>query len=188
MPARVVVRCVFFAGDQLLRVIELTVFPGADFVCKFWQVACFRSCNRNIFSYKDKAMLLLLLNIKVELANRLFLPMTVASRSTITTLGTILPRSASEKKVLKQESDWVGADGKVPSGRIPCSRQYSCQQAAPICTPAWPTWMDMHSLCSRLNRPHVILYSFRDLTVTGSGCQNKEKTSGTRKKLFRTFR
>ncbi|POI26569.1 hypothetical protein CIB84_009680 [Bambusicola thoracicus] len=35
--------------------------------------------------------------------------------------------------------------GTCPSGWMPCSRHYSSQQALPICMPAWPTWMEMHS-------------------------------------------
>lgn len=115
------------------------------------------SLNREIGLGSQRQVSLGLARLVHVLSAKGYLPMTVSSRSTITTLGTILPRSASEKNVLKQESDWVGADGKVPSGRIPCSRQYSCQQAEPICTPACPTWMDMHSLCSHSNRLHVIL-------------------------------
>ena len=32
---------------------------------------------------------------------------------------------------------------------MPCSRQYSSQQALPIWTPAWPTWMEIHSRCTQ---------------------------------------
>ena len=74
---------------------------------------------------------------------------TVGSKSTNTALGTCLPPPVSEKKVLK-ESSWlpmVLSLGMVPSGCMPCSRQYNSQQALPIWTPAWPTWTLMHSLC-----------------------------------------
>jgi hypothetical protein len=35
--------------------------------------------------------------------------------------------------------------GICPSGWMPCSRQYNSQQALPICTPAWPAWIEIHS-------------------------------------------
>ncbi|KFO94912.1 hypothetical protein N300_00005, partial [Calypte anna] len=46
----------------------------------------------------------------------------------------------SLKKVLKESSPppMVLSLGICPSGWMPCSRQYSSQQAFPICTPAWP--------------------------------------------------
>ncbi|KFW76402.1 hypothetical protein N305_00400, partial [Manacus vitellinus] len=62
-------------------------------------------------------------------------------------LGTCFPEAVSQKKVSKEESacsepgsgdlPGLGA-GMVPSARMPCSRQYSSQQALPICTPACP--------------------------------------------------
>lgn len=77
----------------------------------------------------------------------LHLPTTVGSKSTKTALGTCLPAPVSLKKVLKESSAPLRADssGIWPSGRMPCSRQYNSQHALPICTPAWPTWTEMHS-------------------------------------------
>ena len=76
-------------------------------------------------------------------------PTTVGSRSTNTARGTCFPAPVSLKKVLNESSPppMVLSDGICPSGWIPCSRQYSSQQALPICTPAWPTWIEMHSRC-----------------------------------------
>ena len=75
------------------------------------------------------------------------LPTTVGSRSTKTARGTCLPAPVSLKKVLKESSPppMVLSEGIWPSGWIPCSRQYNSQQALPIWTPAWPTWMEIHS-------------------------------------------
>merc|ERR1711893_496158 len=72
---------------------------------------------------------------------------TVGSRSTKTALGTCFPAPASLKKVLKESSPppMVLSEGICPSGWIPCSRQYSSQQALPIWTPACPTWIEIHS-------------------------------------------
>ena len=83
----------------------------------------------------------------------IYSPTTVGSRSTNTARGTCLPAPVSLKKVLKESSPppMVLSDGICPSGWIPCSRQYSSQQALPICTPACPTWIDMHSRCKREN-------------------------------------
>ncbi|KFM00286.1 hypothetical protein AS27_00019, partial [Aptenodytes forsteri] len=55
-------------------------------------------------------------------------------------LGTYFPDPASLKKVPKEESACPeDASGEtMPSGSIPCSRQYSSQQELPIWTPAWP--------------------------------------------------
>ncbi|KFW60696.1 hypothetical protein AS28_04826, partial [Pygoscelis adeliae] len=55
-------------------------------------------------------------------------------------LGTYFPDPVSLKKVPKEESACPeGASGEtMPSGSIPCSRQYSSQQELPIWTPAWP--------------------------------------------------
>ena len=73
--------------------------------------------------------------------------MTVGSRSTNTALGTCLLASVSLKKVLNESSPppIVLSLGIWPSGWMPCSRQQSSQQALLIWTPAWPTWMEMHS-------------------------------------------
>lgn len=75
------------------------------------------------------------------------LPMTAGSRSTNTARGTCFPEPVSLKKVLKESSPppMVLSLGILPSGWMPCSRQYNSQHALPICTPAWPTWMEMHS-------------------------------------------
>lgn len=84
------------------------------------------------------------------------LPMTVGSKSMNTARGTCFPDAVSQKKVSKEESTCSDCGstgftslepGMVPSAWIPCSRQYSSQQALPICTPACPMWMEMHSLC-----------------------------------------
>ena len=72
---------------------------------------------------------------------KILLPTTVGSRSTYMALGTCLPAPVSEKKVPKASASAPGgfSGALVPSGFRPCSRQYSSQQALPICTPAWPT-------------------------------------------------
>jgi len=82
------------------------------------------------------------------------LPTTVGSRSTKTARGTCFPEPVSEKNALKESSPepTVASLGICPSGWIPCSRQYSSQQAFPICTPACPMWMDMHSLCEHTSK------------------------------------
>lgn len=76
--------------------------------------------------------------------------MTAGSRSTNTARGTCFPEPVSLKKVLKESSPppMVLSLGILPSGWIPCSKQYNSQHALPICTPAWPTWMEMHSRCT----------------------------------------
>lgn len=77
-----------------------------------------------------------------------YLPMTVGSRSTNTARGTCFPVPLSLKKVEKESSCCcVASFSNLPSGWIPCSRQYNSQQLLPICTPACPTWIDRHSLC-----------------------------------------
>ena len=57
-------------------------------------------------------------------------------------------RSVPEKKVLKESSPppTVLSEGMVPSGCMPCSRQYNSQHAFPIWAPAWPMWIEIHSL------------------------------------------
>ena len=84
-------------------------------------------------------------------ATSFHVPMTVGSRSTKTARGTCLPAPVSLKNVLNESSPppIVLSLGICPSGWMPCSRQYSSQQALPICTPAWPTWMLIHSRCKR---------------------------------------
>lgn len=82
------------------------------------------------------------------------LPTTVGSKSTKTALGTCLPEPVSLKKVLKESSPppTVLSEGIWPSGWIPCSRQYSSQQALPICTPACPMCTEIHSLWNELKK------------------------------------
>ncbi|KFQ95081.1 hypothetical protein Y956_06197, partial [Nipponia nippon] len=55
-------------------------------------------------------------------------------------LGTYFPDPVSLKKVPKEESVCPedASEEMMPSGLIPCSRQYSSQQELPIWTPAWP--------------------------------------------------
>ena len=73
---------------------------------------------------------------------------TYGSRSRKMQRGTCLPAPVSEKKVLKASSPppMVLSEGIWPSGWMPCSRQNSSQQALPVWIPAWPMWMQMHSL------------------------------------------
>ena len=82
-----------------------------------------------------------------------YLPTTVGSRSTNTDRGTCFPAPVSLKNVLKESSPppTVLSDGICPSGWIPCSRQYNSQHALPIWTPAWPTWMLIHSLYQKID-------------------------------------
>ncbi|KFV18454.1 hypothetical protein N340_01620, partial [Tauraco erythrolophus] len=55
-------------------------------------------------------------------------------------LGTRFPDPVSLKKVPKEESACPedALEEMMPSGWIPCSRQYNSQQELPIWTPAWP--------------------------------------------------
>ena len=86
-------------------------------------------------------------------------PITVGSKSTNTARGTCFPAPVSLKKVLKESSPppMVLSLGIWPSGWMPCSRQYSSQQALPIWTPAWPTWILMHSRCKHTNNFFCVL-------------------------------
>lgn len=85
-------------------------------------------------------------------------------------LGTWRPELPVLKNVLNGSSQELGAavvSSKTPSGPIPCSRQNSSQQAFPIWTPAWPTWIEMHSLC-RQRLQHDMKFT------SGKWCQRKE--------------
>lgn len=82
--------------------------------------------------------------------NWLCLPTTVGSRSTNMALGTWRPELPVWKKVLKGSVRELGpwsSSLNTPSGPTPCSKQKSSQHALPVWTPAWPTWMEIHSLC-----------------------------------------
>ena len=85
---------------------------------------------------------------------KFLLPTTVGSRSTNTALGICLPALVSLKKVLKESSStpMLLSPGICPSGWIPCSKQYSSQQALPIWTPACPTWMEIHSRWKKVTK------------------------------------
>lgn len=50
---------------------------------------------------------------------------------------------------MKKSTPRLSSSFIMPSGWIPCSRQYSSQQAFPIWTPACPTWMDITSRCNQ---------------------------------------
>jgi len=67
-------------------------------------------------------------------------PTTDGSRSIKMALGTYFPVPVSVKKVPKDVSAREAALDActVPSGRKPCSKQYSSQQELPIWTPACP--------------------------------------------------
>ena len=60
--------------------------------------------------------------------------MTVGSKSTKIARGTCFPAEVSLKKVLKASSHLPNdvSLGIMPSGWIPCSRQYNSQQELPI--------------------------------------------------------
>ena len=92
---------------------------------------------------------LIQIELKLNLIfKEIWLPMTLGSRSTKRARGTCFPVPVSEKKVLKESmpSPTVRSLGICPSGWIPCSKQYNSQQALPIWTPAWPTWIEITSL------------------------------------------
>lgn len=98
------------------------------------------------------SMKLWMKNFKVGLS--LDIPTTVGSKSTKTARGTCFPAPVSLKKVLKESSPppMVLSLGIWPSGWIPCSKQYNSQQALPICTPACPTWTEIHSRCEETKK------------------------------------
>ena len=62
-------------------------------------------------------------------------------------LGIYFPESVVLKNVLNDccRPGVVGSVSVMPSGEMPCSRQYSSQQALPICTPACPMWREITS-------------------------------------------
>ena len=105
------------------------------------------------------------------------LPTTVGSRSTKTARGTCLPAPVSEKKVLKESSPppMVLSEGICPSGWIPCSKQYNSQQALPIWTPAWPTWMEIHSRWKGTRSLRVTMYRDVYVMLRISICNNYVK-------------
>ena len=107
-----------------------------------------------MFTFRVLLLLLLGHNFAQNYHNVKFvlgLPTTVGSKSTKTARGTCFPAPVSLKKVLKESSPppMVLSLGIWPSGWIPCSRQYNSQHALPICTPAWPTWTEIHSRCAK---------------------------------------
>lgn len=91
--------------------------------------------------------------------------------------GTNFPDTVSLKNVLNESSSTSAEVSFIwPSAKMPCSRQYSSQQALPIWTPAWPICRDMHSRWKR------------------NQTANKSKTTATFElegnliKLLKTFR
>ena len=107
--------------------------------------------------------------------------MTVGSRSTKSARGTCFPVPVSEKKVLKESipSPTVRSLGICPSGWIPCSRQYNSQQALPIWTPAWPTWIEITSLIPMVK--NLVLLK------TDSSRINFKNANDKRDRIRRTF-
>lgn len=103
-----------------------------------------------------------------------YLPITDGSKSTNTALGTCFPAPVSLKKVLKESSPppMVLSVGIWPFGWIPCSRQYSSQQALPIWTPAWPMWIEMHSRWMKKN-VHFSLFQSKPINTSK---QQRKKT------------
>ena len=86
----------------------------------------------------------------------------MGSRSTNTALGTCLPAPVSLKNVLNESSALPTALslGIWPLGWIPCSKQYNSQQALPIWTPAWPTWIEIHSRWKHNTRRSLLKLEF----------------------------
>ena len=62
-------------------------------------------------------------------------------------LGWGLPLAAACVESQKRTSSWgwSGLACIVPSGWMPCSKQYNSQHEPPIWTPAWPMWIDRTS-------------------------------------------
>ena len=84
----------------------------------------------------------------IDIAYKLWLPITLGSRSIKAALGTCLPESVTVSKNVLHKSPApsdVESLGICPSGWIPCSRQYNSQHALPIWQPACPIWMDTTS-------------------------------------------
>lgn len=121
----IVVRCIALPSDQLFGVKQLSVRPCPYLIWNGTQ------------RYRER----------VALTRCTYGPITVGSRSTNIALGTYFPVEVSLKNVLKLSfsSPTETSAGMFPSGRMPCSRQYSSQQAFPIWTPACPMCMDTHS-------------------------------------------
>ena len=100
-----------------------------------------KSVTEMLIVYDQHAM-----NYKMQIV--MYVPTAVDATSTRTVLGTYFPNLVSLKNVLKQSSPTpsiLWSESFRPSGWIPCSRQCSSQNAPPVCTPAWPTWMEIHS-------------------------------------------
>ena len=75
------------------------------------------------------------------------LPITLGSRSIYKALGTCFPCEVSLKNVLKESSPGPIISSRMkPSLSIWCSKQYNSQHAFPIWQPAWPMWIEIHSL------------------------------------------
>ena len=90
------------------------------------------------------------------------------SRSRKTQRGTCLPAPVSEKNVLNASSPppIVLSEGICPSGWMPCSRQYSSQQALPTCVSA---------------RSHSALQCRSAHLWTAAGPTSPGDTTGTRR-------
>lgn len=111
------------------------------------------------------------------------LPTTVGSKSTKTARGTCFPAPVSLKKVLKESSPppMVLSLGIWPSGWIPCSKQYNSQQALPICTPAWPTWTEIHSRWKKQKQSRKISPKLSHLQFTEWNRSAARQTFNSRK-------
>ncbi len=170
VPPGIVISGILLPRDELVGVEQVAVSPAPHLVF-----------------FKQK-------NNKTRCKGKIqCLPMTDGSRSTKIALGTCLPALVSAKKVLNESSATPKEEssGISPSGWIPCSRQYSSQQALPICTPALekivhfphkivlrfifkkdkfqtcPMWIEMHSLIfCYIMQPFLVQETFEDW------CQN----------------
>lgn len=106
-------------------------------------VSTFIQNDQKLFSSKEQ---LIRPQICVGTQTYKYIPITVGSKSTITTRGTHFPPGVVAKKALWLSSILIDEWNK-PSGIIPCSRQYNSQQALAICTPAWPMCIWITSRC-----------------------------------------
>lgn len=155
----IVVGSILFSSYQLFWMEKLAVRPCAHLIWKYSHtILCLLQGYLDFFS--NGLLLILLSNFilfggdfsiinLINISARDNIPTTVGSKSTNTALGTCLPAPVSLKKVLNESSPppIVLSLGICPSGWMPCSKQYSSQQAFPIWTPACPTWIDIHSRC-----------------------------------------
>ena len=142
MSTSEVISSIFFATNKLFRVKKLAIIPGPNFVNNS-RLKINKNSTRNILSRSSitEECTECIVSSSCLLSRHLSILLKIVEN--FQNISDILPKFQKKKNYGLMNFVWKFT-------WIPCSRQYSSQQEFPTWIPAWPMWIEMHSLILRL--------------------------------------